>query len=71
MRVIMSVLRELVALFVDDGSLAASALIWIAVCALGLPRLGLAPIWQGAALGVGLAAILVENAFRGAGRKAR
>lgn len=68
MGVIVSMLRELVALFIDDGSLAVSALVWIAACALA-PRLGVPPIWQGAALAAGLAVILVENALRGAARK--
>lgn len=71
MRVILSVLRELVALFVDDGSLAASALVWVAVCGLVAPRLEVPSLWLGVALGVGLAVILVENALRGAGRAAR
>ena len=68
MRAILSMLRELAALFIDDGSLAVSALVWVAACALA-PRLGVAPVWQGAALAAGLAAILVENALRGAARK--
>ncbi len=68
MGVVMSMLRELVGLFVDDGSLVVSALLWVAACALA-PRLGVPPIWQGAALAAGLAVILVENALRGAARK--
>jgi hypothetical protein len=62
-------LHELVALFVDDGSLAATALIWLAVCGLVLPPLGIAGAWLGVALFAGLAIILAENALRTARRK--
>ncbi|HUN49083.1 MAG TPA: hypothetical protein VMU85_21290 [Stellaceae bacterium] len=68
MGVLRTLARELVALFVDDGSLAASALLWVAACALAL-RLGLPAGWVGAALAAGLAAILLENALRAASRK--
>jgi hypothetical protein len=54
--------RELVGLFVDDGSLAAVVLVWIAVCGLVLPS---GP-WHGLILFLGLALILVENVLRGA-----
>jgi hypothetical protein len=66
MRWIVSGLRELIGLFVDDGSLALGALIWVAVCGVVLPRLGISGEWRGAALFVGLAAILAENALRAA-----
>jgi hypothetical protein len=62
-------LRELIGLFVDDGSLAVTALIWLAVCGFGLPLLGLDGAWLGAALFAGLAIILAENALRAARRK--
>jgi len=68
MDAIRTLLRELAALFVDDGSLAISAILWVAACALGA-RLGLPSGWLGAALAAGLAVILVENALRGAARK--
>jgi hypothetical protein len=62
-------LRELIALFVDDGSLAVTALIWLAICGLALPLLGIAGAWLGLALFAGLAIILAENALRAARRK--
>jgi hypothetical protein len=68
MEAIRGLARELVGLFIDDGSLAVSAVLWVAACALGA-RLGLPSGWLGAALAAGLAAILVENALRGATRK--
>ena len=66
---ILASLHELAGLFVDDGSLAASALIWLAVCGLALPPLGVAGAWLGLALFTGLAGILAENALRAARRK--
>jgi hypothetical protein len=63
-------IRELIGLFVDDGSLALVALAWIAVCWGVLPRLSTSGAWHGAILFVGLAAILAENALR-AGRAKR
>jgi hypothetical protein len=62
-------LRELVALFVDDGSLAVTALVWLAICGLVLPPLGISATWLGLALFAGLAVILAENALRAARRK--
>jgi hypothetical protein len=59
------VLQELVSLFVDDGTLAATILIWIALYGLLLPLLPMGS-WQGPILFIGLAFILVENALRGA-----
>lgn len=66
---IVASLRELIGLFVDDGSLAVTALVWLAVCGLVLPRLGVSGVWLGAALFGGLAIILGENALRAARRK--
>jgi Na+-driven multidrug efflux pump len=62
-------LRELVALFVDDGSLAVTALVWLVICGLVLPPLGIAGAWLGLALFAGLAIILAENALRTARRR--
>ena len=69
MRALSAMLRELLGLFVDDGSLAAAALIWIALCALLLPRIAPARGWDGIILFLGLAAVLAENAVRAARRK--
>ena len=71
MKTLATVLRELVGLFVDDGSLAAGAAIWAAVCGWGLPALGLGPRAQAAMLVLGLAALLLENALRASGRVRR
>ncbi|HTU54047.1 MAG TPA: hypothetical protein VMF62_08760 [Acetobacteraceae bacterium] len=67
MRRIGGVLRELSGLFVDDGRFALSIVVWIGVVWLLLPRLGLGPAWEGVVLFTGLAAILLESAWRQAG----
>jgi hypothetical protein len=63
--------RELIGLFIDDGSLALVALAWLALCAVVLPRLGLTPTTQALLLFAGLALGLVENARRAARQKRR
>jgi Ca2+/H+ antiporter, TMEM165/GDT1 family len=57
--------KELVSLFVDDGTLAATILICIAFYGLLLRLLPMGS-WEGPILFIGLAFILVENARRGA-----
>jgi hypothetical protein len=57
-------LREIFGLFVDDGAFAFAILVWGVASWLALPRLAIAPGWDGAILFVGLAAILVESARR-------
>ena len=68
MRALATILRELVGLFVDDGSLAAGAVVWAAICGWGLPLLGVGPRAEAGLLVVGLAALLLENALRASGR---
>lgn len=68
MRTLTNILQEFVSLFVDDGTLAATILIWIAFCGLLLRLLPMGA-WQGPILFFGLAVILVENAIRGAGAR--
>ena len=69
MRIVTTAVRKLVGLFIDDGTLAAVVLVWIAICGLLLPLVGLVPPWPGAMLFVGLALILVENTLRAAKRR--
>ena len=69
MRWLGTALRELVALFVDDGSLAVLALLWLAAMWLIAPRLALPPGLRGLLLFLGLAAILVASARAGARRR--
>jgi hypothetical protein len=64
-------LQEVRHLFVDDGSLAAFAIVLIAFVGGGIKLLGLPPLWGGGLLVVGLAGILVESLQRAskAGKK--
>lgn len=68
MDVLKTILRELVALFIDDGSLAAGAAIWAALCSWGLPFLGAGPHTQAALLVLGLGGLLLENTLRASSR---
>ena len=67
MRTLAAILRELVGLFIDDGSLASGTVVWAAICGWGLPLLGVGPRAQGAILVLGLAALLMENTRRASG----
>jgi hypothetical protein len=66
MQALIKIAREIVSLFVDDGSLAAIVLVWLALCGLALPKLVLDSLWQGPILFIGLSLILLESALRGA-----
>lgn len=78
MQAIRTILREILGLFVDDGSFALAILLWIGlvwigqVCIgqvwIGLPRLHLA-IPGGIILFAGLAILLLESATRFARRR--
>lgn len=61
---IKTIWAEFIGLFVDDGSLAVAVLVWLAVCWLLLPRLGLPSGWPPALLFIGLVLILAESAMR-------
>ena len=68
MQALIGIVRECVSLFIDDGSLVAIVLIWIAICGVALPALVPSPSWHGPILFIGLALVLVENALRSARR---
>jgi hypothetical protein len=61
-----NVLKELLGLFVDDGSLAIAILAWVAIVAALMGVAGLPGALGGGLLFVGLAAILIENVWRAA-----
>ena len=63
MRTLGKIFKELVSLFVDDGTLAATILIWVTFYGLVLQLLPMGS-WQGPILFIGLAVILIENARR-------
>jgi len=60
-----AMLRALLGLFIDDGTLALGALIWLGLCAFLFRETS----WGGPALFIGLAALLVENTRRAARTK--
>ncbi|CDX27686.1 conserved hypothetical protein [Mesorhizobium plurifarium] len=71
MSVIRLVFKELIGMFVDDGSLALLALILIALIAAAVKLLALSPLVGGVLLLAGCLAILVESTGRAARGKAR
>ena len=62
--------RELVGLFIDDGSLALALIAWVAVVALAA-HLVAGGRWGGGLLLAGCIAVLAENIVRSARRAAR
>ncbi len=63
-----AVLREILALFIDDGSLALAAIIWLVLVRLLLPLLAVPPPWRGVVLFAGLALALVVSCRRAVSR---
>jgi hypothetical protein len=64
MRWLKSIAREVIGLFVDDGSFAVAILAWLALAVVVLPRAGLGARVAGPVLFAGLAAILVASVLR-------
>ena len=62
----MIVLKELLGLFVDDGSLAIAILAWVAIVAALMGAAGVSGALGGGLLVAGLGAILIENVWRAA-----
>lgn len=71
MKWVVAAARELIALFIDDGSLALAVLVWVAIAVLAFPALPIDGGWLAIALFAGLALILVENLLRSARRRSR
>jgi membrane protein implicated in regulation of membrane protease activity len=69
MRWLKSIAREVIGLFVDDGSFAAAILAWAALVALLLPHVTGRASWLGPTLFSGLALILIESVVRFARRR--
>jgi hypothetical protein len=66
---LLEIFREIVGLFIDDGSLAIAILVWVAIVALLLPALGLPEVWRAIFLFVGCVVILIENVARSVRRR--
>ena len=71
MTMIRLVIKELVGMFVDDGSLALLALVLIALITAAVKLLALPPLVGGLLLLAGCLAILLQSARRAARDKAR
>ncbi|AZO60481.1 MAG: hypothetical protein EOQ55_05890 [Mesorhizobium sp.] len=66
MKIVRLVLKELVGMFVDDGSLALLALLLIALVAGAVKLLALPPLLGAVLILIGCLAILLESTRRGA-----
>jgi hypothetical protein len=64
MKWLKNILREILGLFVDDGSFALAILIWLAVVRWATPHLNIPARATGIILFAGLALILTESATR-------
>jgi hypothetical protein len=64
MRWVSTTARELVGLFVDDGSLALALIAWLIAVAVVLPRVPFNQGWDALILFAGCIPILVENVWR-------
>ncbi len=64
MNVILTAIKEVYGLFVEDGSYAASIVVWVLVTALVFPHLPALGLWRAPLLFVGLLFLLVENVRR-------
>ena len=68
MNVILAALKEVYGLFVEDGSYAASILVWLLVVGLVFPYLPSLGYWRAPLLFGGALCLLVENVLRTARR---
>ncbi|AZO10529.1 MULTISPECIES: hypothetical protein [unclassified Mesorhizobium] len=66
MKILSLILKELVGMFVDDGSLALLALVLIALIGAAVKLLGLPPLAGGVLILLGCLAILWQSARRAA-----
>jgi hypothetical protein len=68
MRWLKVIVTEFFGLFVDDGSFALAILVWLGLVWAAVSRLPVSSMWRGAIVFAGLAAVLVESAWRRASR---
>ncbi len=63
---LISAIKELFSLFVDDVYFALALAVWIGIGTLVLPYMGVGPVWNGPLLFLGFAAILVVSVWNAA-----
>jgi hypothetical protein len=66
---VLAAARDLLGLFVDDGSLAIIVLAWVAIATLAFPALPIGRGWLAVILFAGVALIFAENVLRAARRR--
>lgn len=66
-----SIAREVLGLFVDDGSFAIAILVWAAFVVFVLAHVATHPSWTGPSLFSGLACILIESVVRFSRRRGK
>lgn len=66
MKALVSAIRELWGLFVEDPSFTLGILISLVAAVFVLPLIGIRPAWRGVGLSVLVALVLVENCWRSA-----
>lgn len=64
MNVILTALKEVYGLFVEDGSYAVGILVWVLLAALVLPHVPVLGLWRAPLLFAGMLFLLVENVLR-------
>jgi hypothetical protein len=69
MRLLKNIAREILGLFVDDGSFAIATLVWVAIVIFILAHVVGHITWLAPALMGGLAIILIESVLRFARRR--
>ncbi len=69
MNLALAVWRELVAIFIDDGSIAVALVLWSALAWYLLPDLAINASWDGPILLLGYVLILAENLYRTARKR--
>jgi hypothetical protein len=71
MKWLRAICREILGLFVDDGSFAVAILVWLGVVRVISRHIGPASAWSAVALSAGLVVILIGSAVRFAKRTRR
>ena len=71
MKWLRTILREILGLFVDDGSFAVAIVVWLLVVRLVVAHVAFVARWSGFLLFGGLAVMLAESALRFARRRRR